>query len=190
MESTITFRNTDGTSNVWRCRELPLKELLERETNTLLGEAYLFWSDFINPSTAFDFASESDDAAFTAGPSGLNPGLTSVFRVDCRSRNPFDFRIGLPGHPDRAVALRRVTPDHIRRILTQDMNYAKGCRKPLYQHIHQQFDGATQECYRLLLPVLGDARDITEIFGFCRPGGTERKENRVVSRSEKSTHER
>jgi len=65
--------------------------------------------------------------------------------------------------------VRELTPEYIRRIVALDINYAKACRQPLYQHIYQQIDGAAQECYRLLLPILGDTNDVAEIYGFCRP---------------------
>ena len=169
MDSTITFRNEDGSSDTWRCREIQIDRLLERERDSTLGEAFLFWSDFVHPAAAFDFTPGGKGIDCPAEPVRPNPSLTSVFRVDCRSLNPFDFRIGLPTKPDEAVTLRDIAPDHVRRILALDLNYAKGCRKPLYQQISQQIDGETQECYRLLLPVLGAQNDVAEIFGFCRP---------------------
>jgi len=190
MESTITFRNADGTSDVWRCHELRLEDLLERERSSALGEAYLFWSDFVHPSAAFDFAAGSDSRDCPMEPSRPNPSLTSVFRVDCSSRNPFDFRIGVPVRPDQSVPLRKVAPDHVRRILAQDLNYAKACRKPLYQHVYQQFDDVTQECYRLLLPILGRTKDVAEIYGFCRPWSAERPVAAADAQEQKSTQER
>ena len=169
MDSTLTFRNEDGSTDLWRCRDIPLERLRERERNSPLGEAYLFWSDFVHPAAAFDFTPGGQGIDCPDEPLEPNPSLTAVFHVDCRSLNPFDFRIGVPSKPARTMAIRDIGPDHVRRIVALDVNYAKGCRRPLYQQIWQRIDGITQECYRLLLPILGDRNDVAEIFGFCRP---------------------
>jgi len=169
MDSTLIFRNDDGTTNTWRCQEIGIQRLLADEYNTLLGEAYLFWSDFVHPSVAFDF-----DASRKSGPPATkaqiaNPALAPIFRVDCRSQNPFDFTIELPTMVHDDITVRDLGPDYIRRIVALDLNYAKGYRKPLYQNIKQEIDGIARQCYRLLLPVLGATHEVAEIFGFCRP---------------------
>lgn len=189
MESTITIRKKDGTTDIWRCQEIGIDALRANERNTTLGEAFLFWPDFIPPSVAFDFASEKASGS-PATARAANPALASAFRVDCGRQNPFDFRIGDLGAEANSKALRDIEPDHLRRILAQDLNYAKSSRRPLYQHIHQQIDGNTHECYRLLLPVPGGNRDITEIFGFCRPREPSRAPQRAHRRNEKSTQDR
>jgi hypothetical protein len=61
----------------------------------------------------------------------------------------------------------------MRRLLALDMNYAKSCRRPLYQRIYQRIDGNAQECYRLLLPVLGATSEVAQIYGFCRAVATQ-----------------
>lgn len=168
MDSTLIFRNDDGTTNSWRCRDLGLKRLAVDEYNSLLGEAYLFWSDFVHPATAFDFdAIRAARGGKTNAPLS-NPALASVFRADCSSNNPFDFTIELPTRNDPPARVGDLSPDYVRRLVALDLNYAKGNRKPLYQHIKQEIDGMARECYRLLLPVLGTTSEIAEIFGFCR----------------------
>ena len=168
MDSTLTFRNDDGTLNSWHCRELGLDRLAVDEYNSLLGEAYLFWSDFVHPATAFDFAEIRRTQRGRARAPLANPTLATVFRADCRSDNPFDFTIEMPMGDDPPVRIGALCPDYIRRLVALDLNYAKGNRKPLYQHIKQEIDGMARECYRLLLPVLGTTSEVAEIFGFCR----------------------
>jgi hypothetical protein len=169
MDSKLIFRNDDGTTNTWHCRELGLERLTIDEYNSLLGEAYLFWSDFIHPAVAFDFEERRRNAKTAAKKPMTNPALAPIFRVDCSSRNPFDFVIDMPTTNLEPVAVRDLGPEYVRRIVALDINYARGQRKALYQHIKQEFDGVARACYRLLLPMLGSARDVTEIFGFCRP---------------------
>lgn len=169
MDSTLVFRNDDGTTNTWRCREIGVQRLLADEYNSLLGEAYLFWSDFVHPSAAFDFDASRKSAGPATKTQIANPALAPVFRVDCHSQNPFDFTIELPTMARDDVTVRDLSPDYIRRIVALDLNYAKGHRKPLYQHIKQEIDGVARNCYRLLLPVLGTTHEVAEIFGFCRP---------------------
>ena len=190
MESTTTVRKEDGTSYLWRCRELGLDTLLARERKSPLGEAYLFWTDFIHPSVAFDFVEDSRMAEESSEAAPANMALAAVFRVDCSGENPFDFRIGLPARTGPDLALRNVRPDYVRRILAQDLNYVKGSRRPLYQHVHQELDGVLRERYRLLLPVLSRTQDVSEIYGFCRPCYSKTSSRRPRKRSEKSTQDR
>lgn len=189
MESTTTVRKEDGTSYLWRCRELGLDTLLARERSSPLGEAYLFWTDFIHPSVAFDFAADPGAADAFPELTTANVALATAFRVDCSGDNPFDFRIGLPAHAGPGLVLRDVRPDYVRRILAQDLNYVKGSRRPLYQYVHQEIDGAVRERYRLLLPILSRTQDVSEIYGFCRPCYAEQSSRRPRKRSEKSTQD-
>lgn len=166
MDSTVIVRREDGSSDTWECRDIALGEILTRERRSPLGEAYLLWSDFVHPSMMLDSAPEPEEAD-SAGVDNL--ALSGVFRLDCGRRNPFDFRIALPNRPHPGIRIGDVAPDHLRRVLARDMSYAKGCRLPVYQHIRQRIDGASRECFRLLLPVLGSAGHVSEIYGFCRP---------------------
>jgi len=102
MESTVIIRNQDGSSNAWRCREIALDRLPIDESHSSLGEAYLFWSDFIHPTAVFEFETDRKHSVCPSETAAPNPSLTAVFRVDCRSNNPFDFRIGF--RPRRKTA--------------------------------------------------------------------------------------
>lgn len=168
MDSTLIFRNDDGTANTWYCRDLGLDRLAADEYNSLLGEAYLFWSDFVHPTAAFDFGEIRRAQGGKSGAPLSNPALATVFRADCSSDNPFDFTIEVLTQDDPPIRIGALSPDYIRRLVALDLNYAKGNRKPLYQHIKQEIDGMARECYRLLLPVLGTTSEVAEIFGFCR----------------------
>jgi len=195
MDSTLTFRNDDGTTNTWRCRDLGLERLAVDEYNSLLGEAYLFWSDFVHPAAAFDFDAIRQAQRGKSGAPLSNPALATVFRADCSSDNPFDFTIVLPTRNDAPARVGDLSPDYVRRLVALDLNYAKGNRKPLYQHIKQEIDGMARECYRLLLPVLGTTSDVAEIFGFCRSEAAahpvtalrSRRESRRESRRDKDS---
>lgn len=166
MDSTVIVRKEDGSSDTWECRDIALGEILTRERRSSLGEAYLLWSDFVHPSMMLDSA-PAPEANETPGGSSI--ALAGVFRLDCERQNPFDFRITLPGRPHPGIRIGDIAPDHLRRVLARDMSDAKGCRLPVYQHIRQCVDGATREYFRLLLPVLGAAGHVSEIYGFCRP---------------------
>jgi hypothetical protein len=187
MDSTLIFRNDDGTTNTWQCRDLGLDRLAVDEYNSLLGEAYLFWSDFVHPATAFDF----DAIRRAQGDNGRarlsNPALATVFRANCGSDNPFDFTVEMPTRNDTPIRVGDLSPEHVRRLVALDLNYAKGNRKPLYQHIKQEIDGRARECYRLLLPVLGTTSEIAEIFGFCRSEATAHPVTALRSRRNKDS---
>lgn len=168
MDSTLIFRNDDGTANTWYCRDLGLDRLAVDEYNSLLGEAYLFWSDFVHPTAAFDFREIRRAQGGKSGAPLANPVLATVFRANCGSDNPFDFIIEMPTRDEPSISVGDLSPEYVRRLVALDLNYAKGNRKPLYQHIKQEIDGMARECYRLLLPVLGMTSEVAEIFGFCR----------------------
>lgn len=175
MDSTVIVRREDGSSDTWECRDIELCEILTRERRSPLGEAYLLWSDFVHPSMMLDSAPapEPEEADSASGGSGI--ALAGVFRLDCGRRNPFDFRIALPGRPHPAIRIGDIAPDHMRRVLARDMSYAKGCRVPVYQHIRQRVGGVSRERIRLLLPVLGAGGNVSEIYGFCRPAAAARE---------------
>ena len=164
MDSTVIVRREDGSSDTWECRDIALGEILTRERRSPLGEAYLLWSDFVHPSMVLDPAPAAVEEA-----DGSGIALAGVFLLDCARRNPFDFRIALPGRPHPGIRIGDIAPDHMRRVLARDMSYAKGCRVPVYQHVRQRIGGVSRECFRLLLPVLGAAGLVSEIYGFCRP---------------------
>lgn len=168
MDSMVIVRREDGSSDCWHSRHIALGELLRREQRSRLGEAYLLWSDFVHPSMAADFAPAAVPP-YPGPPTAAGIALAETFRLDCARRNPFDFRIVLPGTPERSIRIGDVTPDHLRRVLARDMSYAKACRVPVYEHIRQRIDGMSRACYRLLLPVLGAGGQVVEIYGFCRP---------------------
>jgi hypothetical protein len=173
MDSTIITRKDDGSTDMWRCRDLAPADIVENERDTPLGDAYLMWSDFVHPSLALDIATPGADERPGLLQTGANPTLAEVFCVDCATQNPFDFRIAPPGRLEQGIRIGDIAPDHMRRLLALDMNYAKSCRRPLYQRIYQRIDGNAQECYRLLLPVLGATSEVAQIYGFCRAVATQ-----------------
>jgi hypothetical protein len=172
MDSTIIVQREDGSSDCWHSRDIGLDELLRRERRSPLGEAYLLWSDFVHPSMATDFlpASGAPLASDRShAHSAANFALAETFRLDCERRNPFNFRIVLPGRPEEGIRIGDIAPDHLRHVLARDMSYAKGSRLPVYQHISLSIGGVTRECVRLLLPVLGAGGQVAQIYGFSRP---------------------
>ena len=172
MDSTIIVQREDGSSDCWHSRDVGLDELLRRERRSPLGEAYLLWSDFVHPSMASDFPSASGAPQTVGGPDADDAArfaLADAFRLDCERRNPFDFRIVVPGPPERSVRIGDIAPDHLRHVLARDMSYAKGSRLPVYQHISLRIGGVARECMRLLLPALGAGGQVAQIYGFCRP---------------------
>lgn len=172
MDSTIITRKDDGTTDMWRCRDMAPADIVENERATPLGDAYLLWSDFVHPSLALDALAPGEDRR-ALPPAGANPALAEVFCVDCATQNPFDFRIAPPDRLELGIRIGDIAPDHMRRLLALDMNYAKSRRRPLYQRIYQRIDGNAQECYRLLLPVLGATSEVAQIYGFCRAVATQ-----------------
>ena len=162
MDSTVIVRREDGSSDCWQCRDIGLDELMRRERRSPLGDAYLLWSDFVHPSLAADFPPAS------GAPGSDNLAFAEAFHVECEQHNPFDFRIVLPELPQRSVRIGDIAPDHLRQILASDMSYTKGSRLPVYQHISLRTAGASRECVRLLLPVLGGGGQVAQIYGFCR----------------------
>lgn len=173
MDSTIITRKDDGTTDMWRCRDMAPADILLNERHTPLGDAYLLWSDFVHPSLALDAVAPGGEDRRALSPAGANPALAEVFCVDCATQNPFDFRIAPPDRLEHGIRIGDIAPDHMRRLLALDMNYAKSRRRPLYQHIYQRIDGNAQECYRLLLPVLGATSEVAQIYGFCRAVATQ-----------------
>lgn len=167
MDSNIIVRKEDGSADTWYCRDLALGDVLTRERQSHLGEAYVLWVDLAHPSLMQE-VQPLQPAAAPLSIADCDIALSEVFYVDCERRNPFNFRITLPGVPERHILIGEIAPDHVRRVLALDMNYAKGYRRPLYQYIHQVIDGASRECYRLLLPVLGSAGHVSQIYGYCR----------------------
>lgn len=169
MDSTFVTTNPDGSADSWRSTDIDVGAIWYWDRGGILQEAYTLWTRDGSPAREAAFR-PALNRAIVQRPAGDDAlaGL-SLFQVDAKPNNPFDYRLTTPANPGRSTQLRGVEPPLLRTALMADLNFCKNANAASYQRIIQTIGGETEEYIRLLLPTVDRGGAVTHIHGLTRP---------------------